>query len=44
MPQEKLEAYQPNRAYKCGCICPTPAPVEIKENICPACIVKENTK
>jgi hypothetical protein len=36
--------YQLNRVYKCGCVCPNPAPKETEENICPACIVKENLK
>ena len=34
----------PNRKYKCGCVCPTPAPKETEENICPACLAKENLK
>ena len=42
MPLEKLEYLQLNRVYKCGCVCLTPAPKETEDNICPACIVKEN--
>ena len=34
----------PNRKYRCGCTCPTPATAATEKSICPKCLLKENNK
>jgi hypothetical protein len=39
--KDNLE-FKIDRKYKCGCVCPTLSGAATEENICPACLVKNN--
>lgn len=44
MPLSILPGMELNRVYKCGCVCLTLAPKEMEQQLCPACLIKENVK